>query len=215
MNPAESCVVNVLCLFLQTWQGERRIGTVGVPMPGASVMPSGREQSNQPCELLVKGRSVFKEYWNNPKATAGAFDKDGWFKTGDTVAVDGEPPYYQILGRTSVDIIKSGGHKLSALEIESSIMENPQVQECAVIGVPDDVYGECVAAVVALKNPQQSDGEQQIIDFCKDRLAKYKVPRQVWLVDYIPRNAMGKVNKVELGKAFLAKFEASGISIDN
>lgn len=187
---------------------------MGTPLPGVHVIPSKTQQSSQPCELLVKGKSVFKGYWNNPKATAAAFDEDGWFKTGDTVIVDGEPPYYQILGRTSVDIIKSGGHKLSALEIESSVLENPEVQECAVIGVPDDVYGERVIAVAAMKNIHQSGGEQQIIDFCTDRLARYKVPRQVWLVDSIPRNAMGKVNKLELVKAFLAKSEASKTDIN-
>lgn len=104
-----------------------------------------------PGELLVKGDNLFKEYWRKPKATAEAFDTDGWFKTGDTAALQGNPPYWRILGRSSVDIIKSGGYKISALGIENKLLEHPDIAECAVIGLEDEVQGQIIAAVVACK----------------------------------------------------------------
>ena len=94
---------------------------------------------------------MFKEYWRKPKATAEAFDADGWFKTGDTAALQGNPPYWRILGRSSVDIIKSGGYKISALGIENKLLEHPDIAECAVIGLEDEVQGQIIAAVVACK----------------------------------------------------------------
>ena len=102
-----------------------------------------------PGELLVKGDTLFKGYWRRPDATAEAFDQDGWFKTGDTAASQGNPPYWRILGRSSVDIIKSGGYKISALGIENVLLAHPSISECAVVGVEDEVQGQLVAAVVA------------------------------------------------------------------
>ena len=102
-----------------------------------------------PGELLVKGDTLFKEYWRQPDATAEAFDQDGWFRTGDTAASQGNPPYWRILGRSSVDIIKSGGYKISALGIENILLAHPSISECAVVGVEDEVQGQIVAAVVA------------------------------------------------------------------
>ncbi|GMH33460.1 hypothetical protein BSKO_01294 [Bryopsis sp. KO-2023] len=184
-------------------KGERRPGCVGIPLPGVSIkQPSMQEDS---FEVLVKGDNLFTEYWGRPDATAAAFDPDGWFKTGDTACLTGNPPYFSILGRTSVDIIKSGGYKLSALEIESAILEDAGVRECSVMGVPDAVYGEVVVAMVVFKEGQD-EGEERVKHFCGERLAKYKVPREVWVVDEIPRNTMGKVNKVELVRDFLGKF---------
>ena len=97
----------------------------------------------------MKGDNLFKEYWRQPDATAEAFDEDGWFKTGDTAASQGNPPYWRILGRSSVDIIKSGGYKISALEIENALLTHPPINECAVVGVEDEVQGQIVAAIVA------------------------------------------------------------------
>lgn len=104
-----------------------------------------------PGELLVKGDNLFKEYWGKPEATAEAFDSEGWFKTGDTAASKGSPPYWRILGRTSVDIIKSGGYKISALDIENKLLEHPDIAECAVVGLDDETQGQIIAAIIACK----------------------------------------------------------------
>jgi len=111
-----------------------------------------------PGELLVKGDILFKEYWHRPEATVEAFDQDGWFKTGDTAATQGEPPYWKILGRSSVDIIKSGGYKISALEVENALLTHPAVNECAVVGIEDEVQGQIVAAVVACHSDAEEVG---------------------------------------------------------
>lgn len=103
----------------------------------------------------MKGDTLFKEYWNRPDATADAFDGDGWFKTGDTAASEGNPPYWRILGRTSVDIIKSGGYKISALEIENMLLTHPAVNECAVVGVEDEVQGQIVASILTCHPGQE------------------------------------------------------------
>lgn len=103
----------------------------------------------------MKGDNLFKEYWNRPDATAEAFDADGWFKTGDTAASAGSPPYWRILGRTSVDIIKSGGYKISALEVENALLEHPAVNECAVVGVEDEMQGQVIAAILTCHHGQE------------------------------------------------------------
>ena len=108
-----------------------------------------------PGELLVKGDNLFKEYWNRPDATAEAFTRDGWFKTGDTAASQGNPPYWKILGRTSVDIIKSSGYKISALEIENALLANPAISECAVVGIEDETQGQIIAAIVTCQQNQK------------------------------------------------------------
>lgn len=100
---------------------------------------------------MVRGDILFKEYWQNPEATAEAFDPDGWFRTGDTAALQGNPPYWRILGRSSVDIIKSGGYKISALDIENKLLQHPDIEECAVVGVDDETQGQVIAAVIACK----------------------------------------------------------------
>lgn len=104
----------------------------------------------------MKGDTLFKEYWNRPDATADAFDAGGWFKTGDTAASEGNPAYWRILGRTSVDIIKSGGYKISALEIENTLLAHPAVDECAVVGVEDEVQGQIVAAILTCHQGKQA-----------------------------------------------------------
>ena len=123
-------------------KGERRAGCVGLPLPGVKIrLDEG--------EIRVMGPSVFLEYWQRPEATQEAFDEEGWFKTGDIAEL--ENGYYKILGRSSVDIIKSGGYKISALEIENAILSHPSVEACAVIGLPDAEWGEVVAAAIVLK----------------------------------------------------------------
>jgi malonyl-CoA/methylmalonyl-CoA synthetase len=169
----------------------RRPGTVGLPLPTVATRIIEDE-------LWVSGPSVFAEYHGKADATAGAFVVEGdkrWFKTGDTVSVDADG-YYRILGRTSVDILKSGGYKLSALEIEEAMREHPAVLEVAVVGVPDATWGERVVACV-VPRPGRSDecAEEALRGFAKERLAPYKVPRSVVLMAELPRNTVGKVIK--------------------
>ncbi len=144
----------------------------------------------------MRGPGVFAAYWNRPQATAETFDEDGWFRTGDMAVV--EQGYYRIMGRQSVDIIKSGGYKLSALEIESVLLDHPNVQECAVVGVPDATWGEAVGVVVVLKDPSAALELASLRDWCKTRMSVYKVPQRLVVVAALPRNAMGKVTKPAL-----------------
>ncbi|CAG7817041.1 unnamed protein product [Allacma fusca] len=149
-------------------------------------------------DLLVKGPSVFKCYFNNPEATKKEFTEDGWFITGDTVEyVDGA---YKILGRKSVDIIKSGGYKLSALEIETQLLGLKEVRDVSVMALPDPTWGQKVAAVIVWADKELSITEFR--DVAKTRLASYAVPSAIKTVEELPRNHLGKVNKKELVKIF-------------
>lgn len=181
----------------------RRAGTVGQPLPGVEcriVDESGTEVPSGPGELRVRGPAIFSKYWGRPEATAESFDEQGYFRTGDTVEVS-EDGYYSILGRMSVDIIKSGGYKLSALEIEGKLLENEAIHEVAVVGVEDEAYGEVVGAVV-VGAPAEALTPDALFKWSKGKMAPYKVPRKVVVVETMPRNAMGKVNKKELVKVF-------------
>jgi malonyl-CoA/methylmalonyl-CoA synthetase len=182
--------------------GERRPGFVGTPLPGVEVrlvddalrpVPPGT-----PGELLVRGPGVFREYWGRPDESAGAFSA-GWFRTGDVAVV--ERGAYRILGRRSVDIIKTGGYKVSALEIEEVLRTHPAIAECAVVGVADAEWGERVCAAVELRGPGELtlDALQR---WAKDRLAPYKIPRALVTVPSLPRNAMGKVVKPDVATLF-------------
>ena len=178
------------------YRGERRPGAVGMPLPGVEVQLKTESGAivagdDEPGEIQVRGATVFKAYWNRPKATAESFS-DGWFRTGD-MAVR-ERGSYRIMGRLSVDIIKSGGYKLSALEIEATLLEHPDIQECAVLGLPDDVWGEVVTAVV-VPRARTSLELPALREWCKARLSVYKIPQRLTLVEQLPRNAMGKVMK--------------------
>jgi malonyl-CoA/methylmalonyl-CoA synthetase len=137
------------------------------------------------------------------QASATSFNSDGWFKTGDIAAVD-DCGDYCLVGRASVDVIKSGGYKISALEIERVLLEHPEIEECAVLGVPDHsgVYGEDVCAMVVLKPASIGLSLTSLNQWCKSRIASYKTPRQLLVVPEIPRNAMGKVNKKALRSHF-------------
>jgi malonyl-CoA/methylmalonyl-CoA synthetase len=184
-------------------RGERRPGTVGKPMPGVSVQivdESGAriEAEATPGELQVAGPSVFREYWNRPEATAVAF-ADGWFRTGDqTVVEDG---YFRLLGRTSVDILKTGGYKVSALEIEEALRTHPAIAECAVVGAPDPEWGERVCAAV-VPAAGGSLSLEELRRWARGRLAPYKVPTRLRLVEDLPRNPMGKVTKPDVKRLF-------------
>ncbi len=185
-------------------QGQRRPGSVGIPLPNVEIRlkeESGRIilLEDEPGEIQVRGPAVFCEYWQKPDATEASFD-DGWFRTGDMAVL--ENGYYRIMGRLSVDIIKSGGYKLSALEIEDVLMQHPSVSQCAVVGVPDATWGEAVAVVVVLCDKQQIELEA-LRSWCRDRMSPYKIPKLLKVVDALPRNAMGKVVKTEIRQLFL------------
>ncbi|XP_013380297.1 acyl-CoA synthetase family member 3, mitochondrial [Lingula anatina] len=208
--------------------GERKPGAVGTPFPsvkarlvklnedepsgydvlveGVKVLPAGkREVSNVSAdgkeglqgELQIKGSSLFKEYWNKPEETAKEFTQDGWFKTGDTACFrDG---VYKIMGRTSVDIIKSGGYKISALDVERHLLKHPLITDVAVLGLPDMTWGEKVAAVIVVKEKCDLD-LQTLKSWARKEMPPYQIPTVVEFMDKMPRNAMGKVNKKDLMK---------------
>lgn len=185
--------------------GERRPGCVGTPLPGVEVrlvddtghaVPDGVAG-----ELEVRGPSVFLEYWKRPDDTRAAF-RDGWFRTGD-VAVH-EAGAFRLLGRTSVDIIKTAGYKVSALEIEEVLRTHPAVAECAVVGVDDDDLGERVSAAVELRAGATLSLDE-LQQWAKVQLAPYKVPRALRAVAALPRNAMGKVVKPEVAGLFKSR----------
>ena len=186
------------------YDGERRPGAVGHPLPGVEIRLKAESgemvtEGEQPGEIQVRGPGVFNEYWNRPEITASSFE-DGWFRTGDIAVLrDG---YYHIMGRQSVDIIKSGGYKLSALEIEAALMDHPDIRECAVVGVPDETWGEAVAAAVVLETGKTLD-IAALRNWCRDRLSHYRIPQQLLVVGQLPRNAMGKVTKPAVTKMFL------------
>lgn len=183
--------------------GERMPGYVGKPLPGVAVIladDNGRPitEVETPGQLYIKGDTVFKEYWNRPEETAKSFDND-WFKTGDIATVDVEGNY-KILGRNSTDIIKSGGYKISALEIEQLLLEHPAIVECAVVALPDEEWGECIAA--AYVGDIDAD---EIKVWVKEKLAPYKLPRRWLSLPTLPRNAMGKIIKTSVKEMFAEK----------
>jgi len=182
--------------------GERRPGAVGRPLPGVDIRlldDAGQPAApGAPGEIEVRGPQVFLEYWRRPDATRDAF-RDGWFRTGDLGRL--EDGYYRILGRSSVDIIKTGGFKVSALEIEEELRQHPAVRECAVIGVDDPEWGERIAAAVELA-PGMDLSLEQLQCWARERLAPYKLPRVLLHVTALPRNAMGKVVKPEVSRLF-------------
>ncbi|QLE39525.1 long-chain fatty acid--CoA ligase [Nostoc sp. C052] len=182
--------------------GKRLSGYVGKPLPHVEVRLVDENgelvPGETPGEIQVKGPGVFLEYWQNPEATAKTF-QDGWFRTGDTAVIENEN--YRILGRMSVDIIKTGGYKVSALEIEEVLRTHPDIQECAVVGVADLEWGERVCAALVLQGSQPLTLEA-FRSWAKERLAVYKVPTQILIVEELPRNAMGKVTKPTVVELF-------------
>lgn len=181
--------------------GDRRPGYVGTPLSGVEtrlvaedgtpVPPDGET----PGELHVRAPLLFKGYLNRPEATAKSFTPDGWFRTGD-IATIGPDGWHRIVGRASTDLIKSGGYRIGAGEIENALLAHPAVREAAVVGTPHDDLGEQVTAYVVADDVAGT----QLIDFVAERLSVHKRPRVVHLVDSLPRNAMGKVVKTRLGE---------------
>jgi fatty-acyl-CoA synthase len=181
---------NVLCLPPE--DAVRKLGFAGKPYPFVDVRLSDED------ELQVKGPNVFPGYWRNDEATRDAFTADGWLRTGDVAERDGEG-FYRIKGRLK-DMYISGGENVYPAEVEAVLHEHPQVHDAAVVGVPHDRWGECgIAFVVA-----DGVGEEQLIAWCGERLARFKVPASVRFVDEIPRNSLGKIQKQGLAAEVLA-----------
>jgi malonyl-CoA/methylmalonyl-CoA synthetase len=182
---------------------ERRAGYIGKPLSGVKTRLVDEHKQvvkrGQAGEIQIKGKNVFLEYWGKKEATEKAFTADGWFKTGDVAVVEGG--YYRILGRDSIDIIKSGGYKISALEIEEVLRTHPSVSDVSVIGLPNEEWGEIVAAVLILR---ENDVDlQELNTWLRQKMPAYKVPRQYKIATELPRNAMGKVTKNDLKQLFL------------
>ena len=179
------------------YEGRRVPGTVGTALPGVEVRladESGKPPNpGDPGEIQVRGPNVFVEYWDQPEATRDAFTDDGWFRTGDTAVID--DGRYRILGRSSVDIIKTGAEKVSALEIEEVLLGHEAVSEVAVVGMDDEEWGQRVVAVVVAAQPVEADDLRLWV---KERLAGHKVPKDFHFRDALPRNALGKTMKPEV-----------------
>ena len=171
------------------YDGERRPGTVGLPLPGVSL----RLASDG--EVLVRGPSVFTGYWHDPDATAAGFDPEGWFRTGDLARFD-ERGYLRIEGR-SKELVISGGYNVHPREVEEVLLTHPGVAEAAVTGTPSEEWGEVVTAWVVPDGPPPATDE--LIAFAAEHLAPYKRPRLIHYLDALPRNALGKVQRHELG----------------
>ena len=183
---------------------DRRVpGHVGEPFPGVEVRvvdDAGRDlPDGQAGELWVRGPQVFAEYWGRPDATAASFT-DGWFRTGDVAVRD--PEGYRLLGRSSVDIIKTGGEKVSALEIEEVLRTHPQVSDCAVVGLDDAEWGQRVAAAVVAAPGGPGIDADALRAWGKQQLAAAKVPSRYVFVDELPRNTLGKVVKAQVAELF-------------
>ena len=191
------------------YEGERRPGTVGLPVGGCDVRivndASEEAAVSEPGEILVRGSGMMTAYWGRPEDTRAAF-RDGWFATGDVAARDGDG-YVRIIGRKSVDVIKSGGFKISAREIEEVIAGHPSILEVAVVGAPDRVWGERIVAAVVLRGPLDDEAgvEGEVRDLCSRSLADYKRPKEVRVLDALPRNALGKVQKHRILEALHAE----------
>jgi malonyl-CoA/methylmalonyl-CoA synthetase len=179
------------------YRGERIPGSVGVPLPSVDVRlvdDDGSEVPNDvPGEIQVKGPTVFLEYWDRPEDTDSAFTSDGWFRTGDTGVV--EQGHYRILGRSSVDILKTGGEKVSALEVEDVLLGHAAISEAAVVGIDDPEWGQRVVAVLVASDPVEAEA---LKEWMKGRLAPHKVPKEFHFTDSLPRNPMGKTVKPEV-----------------
>ena len=175
---------NVLCLPPE--DAVRKIGFAGKPYPFVDV------DLSEERELLVRGPNVFAGYWRNPEATAAAFTADGWLRTGDIAERDDEG-FYRIKGRLK-EMYISGGENVYPAEVETVLHEHPLVEDAAVVGVPDERWGEVgVAYLVA-----DAVTEDEVLAWCGERLARFKVPKTVRFVDVIPRNGLGKMQKQEL-----------------
>ncbi|MEU8586858.1 acyl-CoA synthetase [Streptomyces sp. NPDC048664] len=186
--------------------GEPRPGTVGVPLPGVELRlveedgtPLAAWDGETVGEIQVRGPHLFTGYLNRPDATAAAFTGDGWFRTGDMAVREGDGQV-RLVGRKATDLIKSGGYKIGAGEIENALLDHPGVREAAVTGEPDEDLGERIVAWVVPADPGAPPGLDELAGHVSRLLAPHKRPRVVRHLDALPRNDMGKVMKRVLGQ---------------
>jgi fatty acid CoA ligase FadD36 len=178
------------------FDGERRPGFVGLPLRGMESMLVGEDGAEVPRdgrsigELRIRGASLFDGYLNRPEATAASWAEGGWFRTGDVATIDADG-WHRIVGRASTDLIKSGGYRIGAGEVENVLLGHPAVREAAVVGLPDPDLGQRVVAYVVAGDVD----ERELIEFVSGQLSHHKRPRQVRFLDALPRNDMGKVQK--------------------
>ncbi len=181
----------------------KRLTSAGIPRTDVEVKIVDEDDEDVPCgvmgEIIVRGEVVMKGYWKNPEATAEAL-RDGWLHTGDLGIMD-DRGYVYILDRAK-DMIISGGENIYSREIEDTIIKHPSVFEAAVIGVPDEKWGEAIKAIVVLKKDAAQTTQQDIINFCKEHLASFKKPKSVDFVEFIPKSPYGKALKKELREMY-------------
>ncbi len=203
--PIERYGMSETMITLSTrFDGERRPGWVGTPVAGVETRLRDEAGADVPHDgdsiggLQVRGPMLFDGYHNRAEATAECWTEDGWFKTGDVAAIDADG-WHRIVGRESVDLIKSGGYRIGAGEVETVLLGHPDVAEVAVIGVPDADLGQRIVAYVVLRGAATYSTEKDLIQHVAEQLSVHKRPREVHVVDSLPRNAMGKVQKKLLG----------------
>ena len=175
-------------------------GSAGKPIPGVEVKimdpETGEELGNDmQGEICCRGYNLMKGYYNNPEATEKAIDKDGWLHSGD-LAVKTEDGFYRITGRIK-DMIVRGGENIYPREIENYLYQIPQIEAVEVAGVPSPKYGEAVGAFIKLKK-DESLSEEEVIDFCRGKIARFKIPKYIFFVDGFPMTASGKIQKYKL-----------------
>jgi long-chain acyl-CoA synthetase len=178
---------------------ERKAGSIGTPIAGVEMKVVDDDgatlAAGEVGEILIRGHNVMKGYWRKPDATAAAIDAGGWFRTGDMAIVD-DDGYFFIVDRKK-DMIIRGGYNVYPREIEEVLYEHPAVREAAVVGVPDDEWGEEICAAVALRDGAHATVEE-LRDFVRERVAAYKYPRRIWFVDDLPKGPTGKILKREI-----------------
>ncbi|WP_229051399.1 acyl-CoA synthetase [Aeromicrobium sp. Leaf350] len=202
-SPIERYGMTETLLTLSTRaDGERRPGWVGLPVGEAETRIRGEDGSFAPHDgetvgrLEVRGPMLFDGYLNLPEVTAEVFTEDGWFVTGDLAVVDADG-FHRIVGRESVDLIKSGGYRIGAGEIETSLLSRPEVHEVAVVGLPDEDLGQRIVAFVVTAEASD-DLAASLVDHVATDLSWHKRPREVRFVESLPRNHMGKIQKKQL-----------------
>lgn len=205
-----------MALSNSLYANQRKPGYVGLPLPNvqARIVNEGQvlvEANDQKVlelrpdqaeelagDLQIKGSNVFKGYYNRPEATEKEFTDDHWFKTGDTAQFQDNA--FKILGRSSVDIIKSGGYKISALHVERLLLSHPAISDVAVVGIEDEVYGQKLAAIIVLAENEDNLTLEDLKHWAVEKMPKYLIPSSLKLMQELPKNHMGKVNKKELVK---------------
>ena len=177
----------------------RKAGSVGTPIEGVEMrlvdLNGAEVPRGEPGEIQIRGHNIMKGYWNLPEATRSAISEDGWFSTGDMGRID-EDGYYYIVDRKK-DLIIRGGYNVYPREIEEVLYEHPAVAEAAVVGIAHDSLGEEIGAAVVLKDGATAEADE-LRDFAKTRVAAYKYPRQVWILDALPKGPTGKVLRREI-----------------